>query len=151
MSRFGLANVVRGVGVPTGEAHANSQPGTNTNVDPASIQDPALSLQYLQKNISVITLTGLDQAGQTTQIDEAGTLLFYSAALDAANGVLLDRAISIAFDRVNNTRFVMLPGQRISGIPFDRIFVITPGNGAADDSAQLFIVTDTPDDRVLVE
>jgi len=143
MSRF------QGVGVPTGQEHTRSNPGTGKTIGSGAVQVPKGIPQFRDKQVSVIELD-LETA-TTEKIDFSGTLVYYGAAVDSANAVLTDRIVYIRFDRSTNARIPLLPGVKYSGVPFDRIFVDIPGNGDAGDVGFLSLLKDNPSDRVDVE
>lgn len=145
MSRFS-----RGVGVPTGVEHTRSNPGTAQTIGAGAVVVPKGIPQYSDKTASVVSLD-LATTAAGIRVDFSGSLVYYGAALDSADAVLTDRVIFVRFDRTTNARIPLLPGVKYSGIPFDRIFIDTPGNGSAGDVGFITLLNDNPADRVDIE
>jgi len=143
-------NPVTGVGVPTGlESIQQSQPGFNQGVRPGEFVQPDAGLRYTRKELSTIEID-LASLVANRQVNQAGTFLYYGAAINSTNEALINRPITIRFDRVNSAGITMLPGMMLSGFPFDRIFIDHPAYDAGD-VGQLIVTVDAPDDRVRTE
>ena len=140
----------QGVGVPTGlESITQSNPGFNQGVRPGEFIQPDAALRYSRKQISTINIDlSVAQVDEKTNI--AGTFLYYGSAIDSTNGVLIDRPITVRFDRISDDGVTLLPGMMLSGFPFDRVFISHPAYDAGD-VGQLIVTIDTPDDRVRAE
>jgi hypothetical protein len=141
----------QGVGVPTGlESIGQSNPGFNQGVRQGEFIQPDAALRYSRKQVSTINID-LSVAQIDVKRNIAGTFLYYGSAINSANEALINRPITVRFDRISDDGVQLLPGMMLSGFPFDRLFITVPSGYAAGDVGQLIVTIDTPDDRVRAE